>query len=473
MIAERLRKAVLQAAIQGKLTEQRPEDGDARELLAQIEAEREWLVKEGKIKKQKPLPEITEDEIPFEIPESWCWVRMGEVFHLQAGRFVSASEIFQEPADGLFPCFGGNGQRGYVNRYNREGHYPLIGRQGALCGNINLASGKFYATEHAVAVDVFAGCSSFWAASFLKALNLNQYATSTAQPGIAVSTISKVLLPLPTLAEQQRIVAKLGEVLPQIDKLQAEEEALAKLQEEFPQKLKNSLLQAAIQGKLTERLPEDGDARELLVEVAAGRERLVKEGKMKRQKPLPEITEDEIPFEIPENWCWVRLGEVAVLNPRNRIDDDKEVSFIPMALIHDGYGNKHSCERKLWGQVKSGYTHFAEGDIVVAKITPCFQNRKSAIMRGLVNGYGAGTTELHVIRPLIGRLSNEYLLYLFKTECFIHNGCLVMTGTAGQQRVGRDYFENLLIPLPTFAEQQRIVAKLEELLPLCDALAVY
>lgn len=215
-----LKSKLIDAAIQGKLTEQLPEDGTAEELYQQIQEEKQKLIKEGKIKKQKPLPEITDDEIPFEIPESWKWVRLGNVFSLQAGKNITSSEIYDNhSSDHPYLCFGGNGIRGYVEKFNRQGNFALIGRQGALCGNINLASGEFYATEHAVVVDHFGVTDVLWGAYFLKALNLNQYATATAQPGLAVSKIVSVLIPLPPLAEQKRIVQKLDEILPLCEKL--------------------------------------------------------------------------------------------------------------------------------------------------------------------------------------------------------------------------------------------------------------
>ena len=155
-----------------------------------------------------------DDEIPFEIPSNWCWARIGTLFNLQAGKNIQASEIQDHPTEKLYPCYGGNGIRGYVTNYNHEGDYPLIGRQGALCGNINRATGKFYATEHAVAVTTFSNVDVSWCCLFLKALNLNQYATATAQPGLAVSNIVDVLIPLPPLKEQRRIVKRTDELTP-------------------------------------------------------------------------------------------------------------------------------------------------------------------------------------------------------------------------------------------------------------------
>ena len=217
---ENMKKSILQQAIQGKLVEQRPEEGTAQELYEQIQAEKQRLIKEGKLKKEKPLPEITEEEKPFEIPEGWMWVRLGQIFNLQAGKNITAANIYDEPSEKhKYLCYGGNGVRGYVSSFNREGNFALIGRQGALCGNINIANGQFYATEHAVVVDHYNLTDVLWGARFLKALNLNQYATATAQPGLAVSNIIKVLIPLPPLAEQKRIVEKLEELLAMCERL--------------------------------------------------------------------------------------------------------------------------------------------------------------------------------------------------------------------------------------------------------------
>ena len=215
-----LQKSVLQLAIQGRLVPQCPEEGNAEDLYKQIQAEKQNLIKAGKIKKEKPLPAITDDEKPFEIPNSWKWVRLGEVFTLQAGKNITSSNIFEDQdKKHKYLCYGGNGIRGYVSNYNRQGKYAIIGRQGALCGNVNIAEGDFYATEHAVVVDHYNLTDVIWSSFFIKALNLNQYATATAQPGLAVSNIVKVLIPLPPLAEQKRIVNKLEEILPLCDKL--------------------------------------------------------------------------------------------------------------------------------------------------------------------------------------------------------------------------------------------------------------
>ena len=235
-----------------------------------------------------------------------------------------------------------------------------------------------------------------------------------------------------------------------------------------PQELKNSILQFAIQGKLVEQRPEEGTAAELYKQIQAEKQALIKAGKIKKEKPLPEIAEDEVPFEIPESWIWVRIASVVTLNPKNELPDDIETAFIPMPCISDGYRNEHTYEIQKWGSIKKGFTHFADRDIGIAKITPCFQNRKSVVFKSLPNGYGAGTTELSIVRVIEDTLSRKFLLWFFKSEFFISNGKKSFTGTAGQQRIHKDYLATCMLPLPPLAEQKRIVAKIEELLPLIE-----
>lgn len=235
-----------------------------------------------------------------------------------------------------------------------------------------------------------------------------------------------------------------------------------------PQELKNSILQLAIQGKLVEQRPEEGTAEELFAQIQAEKQRLIKEGKIKKEKPMPEIAEEETPFDIPEGWKWVRLGLILTMNPKNDLEENLDTAFIPMPCVSDGYRNAHTFEVRKWREINKGFTHFADGDIGIAKITPCFQNRKSVIFKNLINGHGAGTTELSVVRIIGQTMLRKYLLWFFKSDYFISNGMKSFTGTAGQQRISKDYLSNCLFPLPPLAEQKRIVAKIEELLPYID-----
>ena len=238
-----------------------------------------------------------------------------------------------------------------------------------------------------------------------------------------------------------------------------------------PEQLTASILQYAIQGKLVEQRPEEGTGEELHQQIQEEKQRLIKAGKIKKEKSLPKIAEDEIPFDIPESWKWVRVAQIVTLNPKNDLADELATSFIPMSCVMDGFRNQHTSEIKTWKDIKKGFTHFAEGDIGVAKITPCFQNRKSVIFRNLKNGYGAGTTELTIARTISNTMLPEFLLWFFKTPYFITNGVKSFTGTAGQQRIHKDYLSMCLIPLPPLTEQKRIVAKIGELLPYVDRYA--
>ena len=167
--------------------------------------------------------------------------------------------------------------------------------------------------------------------------------------------------------------------------------------------------------------------------------------------------EDEIPFGIPDSWEWCRFSSGFIINPRNSIQDNIEVSFIPMSLIQEGYTNDYKSEIRLWKKVKTGYTHFAENDIAIAKITPCFENKKSVVFRNLSNGYGAGTTELHIIRTLENTVLPEYVLWYIKRDTFISDGINAFSGAVGQKRISKEFIEKYLIPLPPVSEQKRVI----------------
>lgn len=473
MIADRLRKSILQAAIQGKLTEQLPEDDNARDLLAEIKAEKAKLVKEGKIKKEIPLPEITEDEIPFDIPKNWCWCRIGQVFTLQAGRFTSSDSIRTE---GKYPCYGGNGLRGYVDTYNRSGRFPIIGRQGALCGNINIADGEFYATEHAVVVHGYCNCVADWAAYFLDALNLNQYATATAQPGLAVNKIDQVVFPLPPINEQQRIVEQLKKIFPEINKLKIDEAKLDTVQKSFPKKMKDSILQSAIQGKLTEQLESDGDACDLVKEIQKEKERLIQEGKIKKEKPLLEITEDEIPFDIPDNWCWVRLGEISEYIQRGKSPEYSSIEKYPVVSQKCNQWDGFHIEKAQFINPDSVISYGKERllceEDLLWNSTGLGTLGRMAIYENEKNPYGFAVTDSHVtvIRLFINHVLPRYV-FSYIVGPYIQSIVEdISSGSTKQKELATDTVKKLLIPIPPLPEQHRIVKRLNQLFPFLDAL---
>lgn len=235
-------------------------------------------------------------------------------------------------------------------------------------------------------------------------------------------------------------------------------------------KLRELILELAVRGKLVPQDPSDEPASVLLERIAAEKVLLVKEGKIKKPKALPEISKEDKPFELPEGWEWSMLAEIAAINPRNEIDDAVDASFVPMSLISTAYNGQHEFEARKWGEIKKGFTHFANGDIGIAKITPCFENSKAAIFSGLINGVGAGTTELHIARPYTDYVSALFILLNIKSPIYLKKGEAGMTGTAGQKRLAKDFFSLYPLPIPPFAEQHRIVAKVDELMALCDRL---
>ena len=250
--------------------------------------------------------------------------------------------------------------------------------------------------------------------------------------------------------------------------------------------LKNSILQWAIQGKLVPQDPNDEPASVLLDKIRQEKERLIKEKKIKRDKNASIIyrgednsyyekilatgevkcIDEEIPFEIPVGWEWCRVSSLFQINPKVVAEDNTSAAFIPMEAISAGYGSEFRYYEKKWGEIKSGYTAFADNDIAFAKITPCFQNRKSAIFEGLPNGIGAGTTELKVLRTYGETINRWFVLYFLESPYFIDEA--TFKGTANQQRIIVGYLENKLFPLPPLAEQERIVDKVGLVMPNID-----
>ena len=236
-------------------------------------------------------------------------------------------------------------------------------------------------------------------------------------------------------------------------------------------KLRQKILDLAIHGKLVPQDPNDEPASVLLERIRSEKERLIKEGKIKRSRKTTKTSDDacdkqEVPFDVPENWVMVKVSDIFNLNPKSNLDEERQIGFIPMALVEDGFTGRHSYIKRIWRDVKKGYCHFQDGDIGIAKISPCFENRKSVVFKNLPNGYGAGTTELVILRPLV--IYAKFYLYLFKSDWYLHEGTKYFKGVVGQQRVHKEIFTDLHIPLPPLKEQQRIAAEIERWFKLID-----
>ena len=514
MTGQQLKNSILQMAVQGKLVPQDPNDEPASVLLERIRKEKEQLIKDGKIKKEKnpsiifrgadnlPYekvgnnePVCITNEVPFDIPDSWEWVRLGSIVSVLGGKRIPAGRKLTKENSGHTYIRVSDMKDGYISKddlhYVPEDIFPniskyiinkedvfitvagTIGRVGKIPPELDGSN----LTENADRL-VFSLINQDWLIKTLQSdLVQNQIANATTkvgQPKLAIARIENILVALPPILEQYRIVSKVEEILALVDQYEVAYSEVNSLNNSFSDLLKKSILQEAVQGKLVPQDPNDEPASVLLERIRAEKQALIKAGKIKKDKNESVIfrrdnshyekrgseevcIDDEIPFEIPDTWEWCRIGSLLQVNPRNNLSDDTDAGFVPMVLIKDGFNNEHSFEERKWGKIKSGFTHFANNDVIVAKITPCFQNRKSAVIANLPNGIGAGTTELHVLRDVTSQLCMQYILLLFKTNEFIKNGVKNFSGTAGQQRIGKDFISNYLIPLPPVKEQERIV----------------
>lgn len=426
-----------------------------------------------------------DEEIPFEIPQGWKWERFGNVMINKDSERVPLSVAQRQHLKKTYDYYGASGVIDKVDKYLFDKDLLLIGEDGANLINRStpiafIAKGKYWVNNHAHVLDVCSGMELSYVALFINAISLVDYVTGTAQPKMNQEKMNSILLAIPPVKEQHRILEKMSMVDAFIDKYASLQTKLDSLDNSVYELLRKSILQEAIQGKLVPQIAEEGSAQELLEQIKEEKRKLVREGKLKKSalndsvifrgddnkyyeqigKTCLDIT-DEIPFVIPETWQWVRIRDVFIINPKNEAEDEKLVAFIPMEKISAGYKSDFTFDTAKWGTIKKGFTHFANGDVAFAKITPCFQNRKSAIFHDLPNGIGAGTTELKVLRPYGNTIDRWYLLYFLESPYFIDEA--TFKGTANQQRIVVGYLEDKLFPLPTQKEQQRIVAQIERL----------
>lgn len=426
-----------------------------------------------------------DEEIPFEIPQGWEWCRFGSLMINRDSERIPLSVAQRQTLKKVYDYYGASGVIDKVDKYLFDKDLLLIGEDGANLINRStpiafIAKGKYWVNNHAHVLDVCGGLNLAYIALFINAISLVNYVTGTAQPKMNQEKMNSILVTVPPISEQARIVNQIESLQPLIIRYDKAQSELNILNTSVKEQLKKSILQEAIQGHLVPQIVEEGTAEELLAEIRKEKKRLVNEGKLKKSALNDSIIfkgddnkywekfgkeihciNDEIPFEIPASWQWVRIKDIFKINPKNVAEDNCISAFIPMEKICATYGSEFSYDEVQWKTIKTGYTHFADGDVVFAKITPCFQNRKSAIFIGLPNGIGAGTTELKVMRPYGETINRWYLLYFLKSPYFIDEA--QFKGTANQQRIITGYLENKLFPLPPKFEQDRIVQQIKQL----------
>lgn len=476
MKAEDLRKAILQAAVQGKLVPQDKNDEPASELLKRIQVEKATLIKEGKIKKEKSLPPISEDEIPYDLPDGWVWCRLGELGYTNIGLTYKPNDV---SPSGVPVLRSGNIQSGRIDLANllkvsckipdnlyvqrgdilicaRNGSKRLVGKSAIIQQN-GMTFGAFMAifrSRFNLYVHVFLNSPLF-----TKQINGNESNTTTINQ-ITQSMLKTALCPFPPFDEQRRIVAKVDELMEMCDELEAAEKELDSLEDHFAEYLPKSILQTAVQGKLVPQDKNDEPATELLKRIQKEKVQLVKDGKLKKEKLLPPITEEEIPYDLPDGWVWCRLGDMTELIMGQSPDGNNVSNNLGGIEFHQG----KSCFTEKYLDVSevntSQCTKIAPANSVllavrapVGKVN--ITRRKVCIGRGLC-----------AIIPL-GSMILDFVFYWMQSlEVELVSKA---TGTTFIAVTG-EIVKKQLIPLPPLAEQKRIVSKVKELMALCEEL---
>lgn len=489
-IAEQLRQAVLQAAIQGKLTEQLPEDGDAKDLLAEIQTEKAKLITEKRTKKEKPLELISEDETPFDIPENWKWTRLPEIATSCLGKTLNKNTDVGE--DKAYLCsinvywtgIDLNNVKHAKFSTNDISKYRLQDGDLLICegGDIGRAAiwhgnSEMYYQNALHRVRFYGNISQQYFLYVLMLLKRNGTLENVSK-GMTIKhlvqeSLYSIIFPIPPLAEQHRIVARVDELMAKIDELEKVENELNALHKAFPGDMKAALLQAAMQGKLTEQLREDGNVDELLLAIEKERNELIAKKEIKKDD-LENLT--DIPFDVPESWRWVKLNNIVIKN----IKRGKSPTYAPNSHI---LVFAQKCNTKA-GYINMDLALFLDED--KAKKYPNSEYMQDADT--VINSTGNGTlgrvgfyresdnprhfpvvpdSHVTVVRTS-SKLNKKYVMYCLKYfQPYFEKKC---TGSTNQTELGVDIVKNLPFPVPPIKEQQRIVEKLDKLLPLCDSL---
>ena len=490
MTPQELKNSILQLAIQGKLVEQRPEEGTAEELYQQIQAEKQALIKAGKIKKEKPLPEITEDEKPFDIPESWKWVKFGEIVNYNMGKTPPRAEGQWWGNEFPWVSIADMPESGHIKSTKeavstiaiKEKFGEKISPAGTLIMSFKLTVGRVSildidAVHNEAIISIFPivdneNTLQSYLFEILPLISQNGDSKDAIKGRTLNSTsINNLLIPLPPLAEQKRIVAKIEELLPLIDRYEEAWTILEEFNKRFPGDMQKSLLQMAIQGKLVEQRPEEGTGEELYTQIQTEKQALIKSGKIKKDKPLPEITDEEKPFDIPESWKWVRLGSIVSVYGGKRIPAGRKLSledtgytYIRVSDMKDGYVSTENLQyvpQDIYPSISRYIINKEDVFITVAGTI----GRVGKIPPELD---GANLTE-NADRLVFSNLDQDWLIKCLQSAV-IQNQIADATTKVGQPKLAIIRIQNMIIPLPPLAEQKRIVAKLEEILPLCERL---
>ena len=493
MTAQDLKNSILQLAVQGKLVPQDPSDEPASELLKRIQAEKAKLIKDGKIKKEKPSPVIADEEKPFDIPDSWAWLRLGDFCCIYNGNSINTQEKEQKYAkkcEGYSFIATKDVGFNHIIDYENGIYIPYgmeefkIAPNGSIlmCMEGGSAGRKIGILEQDV-------CFGNKLCCFTSISVFNKYLYYFLQTpiffslftglmtgiigGVGAAKIKSIIMPLPPLAEQERIVAKIEELMPLVEEYGKTEERIKALNAEFPDKLRKSILQQAVQGKLTERDPSDEPASELLKRIRAEKAKLIAEGKIKKEKPLPPITDEEKPFDIPDTWEWERVGNLFSVirgsSPRPKGSplywSSKETEFhwvtIKDISDHTQNGVMYKTHEYLTELGSALSTYVEKGELIVAVSGSTTGKFCVLGINGFIyDGLAA------VLNP-IKIISSEYLKVFYSWVYQILNSKKI--GSAFPN-INTDVLKNTLIPIPPLAEQKRIVARVEELLAVCDGL---
>lgn len=483
MLLSSLRQQILDRAIRGQLVEQRPEEGTAEELYQQIQAEKQRLIAEGKIKKEKPLPLIEESEIPFDIPETWKWVRLGDCTNFgQTKKKTTSADITEDTwiadLEDIEKITGRLIRRTTLKERAIAGDKTIFNKGNILFSKLRpylqkilIAEESGVCTSELVPFSPYGNIDTFYIVHVLKSptvdetINISTYGMK--MPRVGRDTMLNLLIPLPPKREQERIAQKIETLFAALDTVESSQKRISAIQTELAKRI----LDKAIQGKLVPQRPEEGTAEDLYQQIQAEKKRLIASGTIKKEKPLPPIEESEIPFDIPETWKWVRLGACGTFTRGSGI---KKTEVVDEGLPCVRYGQLYTTYKTRFSEAVSYIPAelFAkckqanQGDILMALTG---ENKVDIAMAVLYEGTPtlAISGDMTKFTPLL--IDPLYLVYTLNSPYGINCKTERSTGDI-IVHTSNDKLSTIPIPLPPYAEQKRIVAKIEEMLKLCKSM---